>query len=402
MKFLYGSMLLLIVCLRPVLALDSPTAFIEIIQSDDDLQVLLQWTEVEDADYYGIYSHGPDPYGPALPYMFVDEDQLSLDVTLQGGHFFHVVAAEASIPPDGFLLVHAGTFTMGQLGAFMPEHPVTLTHSFFLARHEVTNQEYLAAVQWAYDHSLVTVEEDWVHAHGQDLLFLGDEASCELLFDAETGLFYLEAATGVYGNWGPGAAYPDGYDPAPHPVKQVSWFGAACYCDWLSLQQELPPFYNGDWSVSPEHDPCQAEGYTLPTEAEWEHAARYQDGRRYPWGDIAPDCDHANFWNFQYCVGWTTPVGSFPAGESYLGFQDMAGNLWEWCNDWWDNNYYEQSPPVDPPGPSEGEERVLRGGFWFFSGELLQSANRNQVDPEHASYFVGFRPRLLAGESGED
>ena len=398
MKYLLSSLLLLVTCFSPALALDPPVVSLTITQSDDLMQVTLEWTEVETADYYGVYSRGLDPFGTALPLEFVAGDQFSYDVTAAGGRFFTVTAEEVATPPTDFLLVHAGTFTMGQMGAAMPEHPITLTESFYLAEHEVTNQEYISALQWAYENDLVTVAGDWVQAHGENLVDLGDQSCGELFFDSELEVFYLQAGSGDYGSWGPAFAYPEGYDPADHPVKQVSWFGAACYCDWLSMQQELPPFYNGDWSVTPEHDPYLAVGYTLPTEAEWEHAARYQDGRRYPWGDAAPDCDHANFWDGHFCVGWSSPVGSLPAGDSQLGLQDMAGNNWEWCNDWWDNFYYTESPLVNPPGPATGDDRLLRGGFWSYTGEIIQSASRGYIEPVHTGYYVGFRVRILAGE----
>ncbi len=398
MKYLPSSLMLLSLSISPSLALDPPVVSLIITQSDDFTEVLLVWTPVEGADYYGVYSRGSDPYGTALPLEFVTADQLFCDVTASGSQFFMVTAEEVAPPPAGFILVHAGAFTMGQMGAAMPEHPVTLTESFYLAEHEVTNLEYLAALQWAYENDLVTVEGDWVRAYGENLVDLGDQVCGELFFDSDLEVFYLQAGSADYGSWGPAVAYPEGYEPAAHPVKQVSWFGAACYCDWLSLQQELTPFYNGDWSVSAEHDPYQASGYTLPTEAEWEHAARYQDGRRYPWGNSVPDCDHANFWDGYFCVGWSSPVGSLPAGDSQLGLQDMAGNSWEWCNDWWDNYYYSNSPLVNPPGPSAGVERLLRGGFWSYTVEIIQSASRGYIEPAHTGYYVGFRPRILVGE----
>jgi formylglycine-generating enzyme required for sulfatase activity len=398
MRYLLNSVMLLVIWFSPTLALDSPVLSLSITHSDDSMEVLLEWTAVEGVDYYGVYSLSSDPYGTPLPLEFVASDQLSYDVTEDGGHFFRVTAEEVATPPTGFILVHAGTFTMGQLGAAMPEHPVTLTESFYLAEHEVTNLEYLGALQWAYENALVTVEGDRVLAYGENLVDLGDQSCGELFFDSELEVFYLQAGSGDFSSWGPAVAYPAGYDPAPHPVKQVSWFGAACYCDWLSLQQDLPPFYSGDWSVSPEHDPYLAAGYTLPTEAEWEHAARYQDGRRYPWGNTLPDCEHANFWDGYFCVGWSSPVGSLPGGDNQLGLQDMAGNSWEWCNDWWDNYYYSNSPLVNPPGPETAVERVLRGGFWSYTGEIIQSASRGYIEPAHTGYYVGFRPRLLVGE----
>jgi len=398
MQRIVVTLTLTLTCLTPLLAIDPPVAAIHLVENGEELTMMLTWTAVAEADYYGIYSCSTACDEAGLPLRFIDSGQLSCEVSGSEQGFFYVTAEAAPQPPAGFCLVHAGTFTMGQNGAAMPEHTITLTRSFFLAEHEVTNAEYRDALQWAYDGGLVTVAGDWVRAHGVDIFFLGDQEHGELLFDADAGQFYLQAATADHGSWGPGMAFPGGYDPAAHPVKYANWYGAACYCDWLSLQGGLTPFYNGDWSVGPGHDPYQAEGYTLPTEAEWEHAARYHDGRRYPWGDYPPNCNYANFWNNYFCVGWTRRVGVLPAGNSQLGLQDLAGNIWEWCNDWWDNDYYYSTPPVDPPGPVTGVERIMRGGFWFFSAEILQSASRGYVEPEHASYYAGFRPRLLVSD----
>ncbi|MCK4414550.1 MAG: SUMF1/EgtB/PvdO family nonheme iron enzyme [Candidatus Eisenbacteria sp.] len=128
-------------------------------------------------------------------------------------------------------------------------------------------------------------------------------------------------------------AYPDGYDPADHPVKVVNWFGAARYCDWLSLQAGLPRAYehSGDWSCNG-GDTYGAEGYRLPTDAEWEYAAQYEGERIYPWGDEAPNCSRVNF--DDTCVGWTSPVRSYPDAPEALALSDMAGNVWDWCDDW--------------------------------------------------------------------
>lgn len=280
-------------------------------------------------------------------------------------------------PPPGMITVPAGSFTMGQVGAFCaPEHGVRFTHGFYLDQYEVTNQEYTEAVQWAYDNGYVTATassaQDDLDGSTTELLNL-DSSDCEISFSA-----------GVFS-----CANPD------HPVIEVTWYGAARYCDWLSLQAGLPRAYqhSGDWSCN-SGDPYGAAGYRLPTDAEWEYAAQYDDDRVYPWGSESPTCALANY---SGCMVWTSPVGSCPAGNSALGFSDMAGNVWEWCNDWWVCNAGDEYVQ-DPVGPSTGSWRAVRGGAWTSGGNDMKSANRyNYGGPESSASEVGFRAAKTVG-----
>ena len=200
-----------------------------------------------------------------------------------------------------------------------------------------------------------------------------------------------------------GRSQPDDYGRGrkKRPVIGICWEDCQAFCQWLSGKTGLH--------------------FRLPTEAEWEKAARGTDARKYPWGNNDPEGDHANFADVKFLkkylelsppknkkereqqTGWidpsiddgyavTAPVGSFPRGASPYGVMDMAGNVWEWVMDWYDGDYYQQSPVNNPQKTYPLQYRVSRGGGWDCHPWLLRTTGRAGCIPSKGNDALGFRP----------
>ena len=274
--------------------------------------------------------------------------------------------AEVTVPGGSMLLVPGGFFQMGAAAddllaecqtfstacqrawytASEPAHTILLA-PYYLDATEVTNAAFV----------------DFLNAIG------GETAICQ----GQSCLDPNESRIG----WQDGAAVVA--DRPQHPVAGVTWYGATAYCAWRDAR--------------------------LPTEAEWEKAAAWDDNamaaRRYSWGDefngkqlnfcdAICDAPQANLsYNDGFAV--TAPVGSYAGGRSATGHYDLAGNVWEWVADWFSPDYYATSPGADPTGPETGEQKVVRGGSWFDTAYFTLAAVRQSSPPDNADATLGFR-----------
>ncbi len=167
--------------------------------------------------------------------------------------------------------------------------------------------------------------------------------------------------------------WPDGEMPADksdHPVTFVSWSDAEAFCSWLTGRVG-----------------AGEGGAHLPTEAQWEFAARGVEGREYPWGGGQPTPEHANYQ--ESAIEDTTQVGLHSSGATPEGVHDLAGNVRQWCLDWY--GPYEDATQEDPAGPEEGQERALRGAAYVDAPGTLRASYRFNVDADSRFGFVGFR-----------
>lgn len=193
--------------------------------------------------------------------------------------------------------------------------------------------------------------------------------------NAQFAVFVRETGGAAPQHWPAGQMAAEMSD---HPVTYVSWDDAQAFCIWLT---ERAGAGEGDGEGAGEG------GAHLPTEAQWEFAARGVEGREYPWGNDPPTPEHANYQ--ESGIEDTAQVGLHGSGATPEGVHDLAGNVRQWCLDWYDG--YQDPAQDDPAGPAEGRDRTLRGGAYVDAPGTLRGAYRFNVDPDSRFGFVGFR-----------
>jgi formylglycine-generating enzyme required for sulfatase activity len=261
-----------------------------------------------------------------------------------------LAATNGTQPPvnDGygdFVYVPAGSFKMGDnfgdgLPRERPVHTVDLD-AFYIAKYETTNG------QWRKFRDDPGYDDVKYWPNGK-------------VVPKDQVPYWTQA-----NNHGGGTPDSDDY-----PVLGVNWDSATAYCNWVSAKT--------------------GKKYRLPTEAEWEKAARGTDQRRYPWGNDIERSDANYVGTEAFDTGMK--VGSFPKGVSPYGVYDMAGNVYEWCSDWYSRDYYSVSPKKNPKGPATGAYKVVRGGSFFLEAFDMRTYGRSAAWPSFQSHrMIGFR-----------
>ena len=253
-----------------------------------------------------------------------------------------------------------GSFTMGEASSQAgseekPPHKVTLTKDFYLCDREVTVRQFREFSQQAADHPKCTAAEKEI---AEIWGWRGEDKKVSPKEDC--------------------------------PVQQVCWFEALAFCNWVSHCEGLTPCYSFSLTErgwKPGLNP-QASGYRLPTEAQWEYACRSVSQMQYPFGDDERLLPEYGYYYSNSKRGTSSAGRQLPNG---WGLFDMHGNVWEWCQDGYAEDYYAKSPASDPPGPSEDGPRVSRGGSWDSFAAGCRASVRGRDEPNNWNGFLGLR-----------
>jgi len=299
--------------------------------------------------------------------------------------------------PDDMAYIPDGGFEMGDHFAEGSSDELSLhaglLDSFFMSKYEITNQQYCDYLNSALGNGSIYLSSNVVYGTGNNQDYCDTSASSSYSQIVYSGGVF---AVGTKG----------GRDMSDDPMVMVSWYGSAAYCNWRSSEEG----YEGCYNLSTWMCDFSKNGYHLATEAEWEYAARrgnHSPYCRFPWGDTISH-SQANYYavpgSYSYDVSptrgdhpdwndgiepYTSVVGSFQTNG--YGLYDMTANVREWCNDWYDENYYDASPYDNPQGPGSGSYRVLRGGSWGDATNNCRVANRNHYCPDTRYNNIGFR-----------
>lgn len=320
---------------------------------------------------------------------------------------------EKSLP--AMQTVSAGWFEMGRPYDDQGEADERPVHRVFLdayaiGRYPVTNAEYIEVLNWALQKGLLQNSAGNPY-DGGEIWAYGKPIADSMTTGVGSQIHYGIGTFEVLTQKGKGGEV----SMDDHPVQMVTWYGAVVYCNWLSEMHGLTPCYDTEtWArIHP-----VPQGFRLPTEAEWERAAAWDGTRHFRYGVSSDELDftRANFYGEDYAnplgldsMPYTSPVdwynGVNPvslanpevktvSSASPAGCFDMAGNVWEWCHDRYQDNYYSKSGFANPAGPDTGDHRVGRGGSWRYSSSHCRAADRYYNFPDYRSRYQGFRIAL--------
>ena len=363
---------------------------------DEETEVLIEIADSPEGDWTEIGSIGPN----STEYVDFDKEPdvtLYYRVRVNTPTGYSEYSEIAEVTTLAFTLenvpelvnVPAGSFLMGSTNGEEDEldpHNIQLTNSFDIGKYEVSIAEFVEVLNWAVGKGKVK------QLYGSGFNYASDAINLDKVLKSDS----LEI--GVYfSNGQKKFVIESGIEN--NPMVDIKWFGAASYTSWLSQIQELNVLYTGTGWNCAVYD--GGEGYRLPTEAEWEYCARYdgnENNRTYPWGESDPTGTYCNYYDSGN-GNHVLDVGSLADGNNFLGTGDLAGNVWEWCNDIYQADYYAESPPENPKGPtgtvSNIRRMVIRGGSWEYDAQFVRNANRSSCKAEitlgRVNTSIGFR-----------
>lgn len=414
----------------------APTASFTFVPASPDVGQSVQFTDTSTGSptaWSWTFGDGGTSTAQHPAHTYVSAGSYTVALTVSNASGPHAttraITCKASSSSVSEVRIPAGSFEMGDHFGFVdPSHPsdelplhVVRVSAFLMASAPVTNQEYVDFLNGAFSAGTVEVRGGAVYGVGTTNLYA---------YTRQTASYYSVSFDGKM------FAVAD--FRATHPMVGVMWLGAAAYCNWKSSQAGLKSSYDLKTGT------CDftANGYRLPTEAEWEYAARGGNTSpyyNYPWGNDLdpakanwPDSKDPYEGTDPSTYPWTTPVRFYDgrvhlksdenwpgaalsyqtaSGVNGFGLYDMAGNVWQFVNDWYGQNYYSLSPADDPKGPEAGflmpdgkAYRGMRGGNWY-NGYMVAGVNdghsrvsnrnpsyyRGPQDPNHPWYHIGFR-----------